>query len=89
MTDIARNIKHTRLARGMNQEQLAEALGVTRQTVSNWERSASNPELTQQGSYTASGNPLSLPAAPRSELWPARCCTPYSCVSAAWFLSIS
>ena len=45
MTDIARNIKHTRLARGMNQEQLAEALGVTRQTVSNWERSASNPDL--------------------------------------------
>ena len=45
MTDIARNIKHARLARGMNQEQLAEALGVTRQTVSNWERSASNPDL--------------------------------------------
>ena len=41
MSDFARNIKRRRAERGMSQEQLAEKLGVTRQTVSNWERSDS------------------------------------------------
>lgn len=45
MSDFARNVKHRRAERGMSQEQLAEKLGVTRQTVSNWERSVSFPEL--------------------------------------------
>lgn len=37
MTDIARNIKRLRNERCLSQEQLADQLGVTRQTVSNWE----------------------------------------------------
>ena len=41
MSDFARNIKRRRAERGMSQEQLAEKLGVTRQTVSNWEQSDS------------------------------------------------
>ena len=45
MSDFARNVKRRRAERGMSQEQLAEKLGVTRQTVSNWERSVSFPEL--------------------------------------------
>ena len=45
MSDFARNIKRRRLELGLSQEQLAEKLSVTRQTVSNWERSASFPDI--------------------------------------------
>ena len=38
MSDFARNIKRRRAELGLSQEQLAEKLAVTRQTVSNWER---------------------------------------------------
>lgn len=37
MRDISKNIREVRLRRGMSQEQLAQALHVTRQTVSNYE----------------------------------------------------
>ena len=42
MSDFAKNIKRRRLELGLSQEQLAEKLAVTRQTVSNWERSVSH-----------------------------------------------
>ena len=45
MTDIARNIKRLRNERCLSQEQLADQLGVTRQTVSDWERGVSFPDL--------------------------------------------
>ena len=45
MSDFARNIKRRRAELGLSQEQLAEKLAVTRQTVSNWERSVSFPDL--------------------------------------------
>ena len=45
MSDFAKNIKRRRLELGLSQEQLAEKLAVTRQTVSNWERSVSFPDL--------------------------------------------
>lgn len=45
MADISKNIKELRRARGMNQAQVAEKMGVTRQTVSGWERGISFPDL--------------------------------------------
>lgn len=45
MKDIGKNIKAIRRANGMTQNELAEALYVTRQTVSNYENSRSHPDL--------------------------------------------
>lgn len=44
---IGNNIKKLRTAQGLTQDQLAERLFVTRQTISSWERSASHPSLEQ------------------------------------------
>lgn len=44
---IGKNIKKLRTARGLTQDQLAEQLYVTRQTISNWERGTSRPDLDQ------------------------------------------
>jgi transcriptional regulator with XRE-family HTH domain len=44
---IGSNIKKLRTGQGLTQDQLAERLYVTRQTVSNWERGASQPDLAQ------------------------------------------
>lgn len=45
MSDISKNINHLRVARDLNQSQLAEKLNVTRQTISSWERGNSNPDV--------------------------------------------
>ena len=45
MADIGRNIKRLRQQKGMSQEALAEKLAVTRQTVSNYELSRSQPDI--------------------------------------------
>ena len=45
MRDIGKNIKALRMAKGMTQEDLAAALFVTRQTVSNYENGRSRPDL--------------------------------------------
>ena len=45
MADIARNIRQQRIQHNLTQTQLAEKLGVTRQTVSSWERGNSFPSL--------------------------------------------
>lgn len=45
MRDIGKNIKLIRQAKGMTQDALAEALYVTRQTVSNYENGRSRPDL--------------------------------------------
>ena len=50
---IGTNIKKLRTAQGLTQDQLAEKLYVTRQTVSSWERSASNPNLEQLEAISA------------------------------------
>ena len=42
---IDQNIRHLRKQRGLMQEQLAEALGVSTGAVSKWERGAATPEL--------------------------------------------
>lgn len=45
MRDIGKNIKSIRQAKGMTQDTMAEALFVTRQTVSNYENGRSRPDL--------------------------------------------
>ena len=45
MSDIANNIKGLRREKGLSQEQLAQKLYVTRQTVSAWERGVAQPGL--------------------------------------------
>ena len=42
---IAENIQATRVAKGRTQEQLAEAVGVSRQTVAKWESGETSPDL--------------------------------------------
>lgn len=44
---IGSNIKKLRTGQGLTQDQLGERLHVTRQTISNWERGTSQPDLTQ------------------------------------------
>ncbi len=43
--DIGTKIKNARLASNLTQEQVAEALGVSRQTVSNWENRKTYPDI--------------------------------------------
>ena len=45
MANFSVNLQRFRMERGMTQEQLAERMGVSRQTVSKWESSASYPEM--------------------------------------------
>lgn len=45
MNDIANNIRNLRKEKGLSQEQMAELLHVTRQTVSAWERGVAQPSL--------------------------------------------
>ena len=49
MNEIAANIRSLRRKKGWSQEQLAQALHVTRQTVSAWERGISLPALDALG----------------------------------------
>lgn len=43
--DIAEKIKNARKAAGLTQEQAAEAIGVSRQTISNWENAKTYPDI--------------------------------------------
>ena len=45
MSKISQNIKRQRIQKGLSQEELAQKLFVTRQTVSNYETGKSNPDL--------------------------------------------
>ena len=47
MNKVNTMIKLLRTEKGMNQEQLAEQLHVTRQAVSNWERGLSMPDISK------------------------------------------
>jgi len=49
MSEIANNIKELRKKKGLSQEQMAELLHVTRQTVSAWERGIAQPGLDTLG----------------------------------------
>ena len=43
--DIGSKIKAARLEKKLTQEQVAEILGVSRQTISNWENEKSYPDI--------------------------------------------
>lgn len=43
--NIADRIQHLRKARGLSQEELADAVGVSRQAVSKWESEQSTPDI--------------------------------------------
>ena len=43
--DIGSKIKAARLEKKLTQEQVAELLGVSRQTISNWENEKSYPDI--------------------------------------------
>lgn len=43
--DLAQRIQHLRKEKGLSQEELAEALGVSRQAVSKWESAQSTPDV--------------------------------------------
>ena len=45
LTDIGTKIKEARVAAQLTQEQVAETLGVSRQTVSNWENDRTYPDI--------------------------------------------
>lgn len=49
MKQMAQRIRRLRKEKGMSQEQLAQALHVTRQTVSAWERGIAQPSLDALG----------------------------------------
>lgn len=46
---IAENIQATRVAKNLTQEQLAEAVGVSRQTIAKWESGETSPDLEHAG----------------------------------------
>ena len=59
MTSIAKNIKRLRGERKLTQEQLAEALCVTRQTVSSWENNRTQPDIDMLTALSAAlGKPV-------------------------------
>ena len=45
--DIGKKIVKYRRKNKLSQEQLAEKIGVTRQTISNWELNTTKPDVTQ------------------------------------------
>lgn len=45
LMDIGNKIKNARTTVGLTQEQTAESLGVSRQTISNWENGKTYPDI--------------------------------------------
>jgi transcriptional regulator with XRE-family HTH domain len=62
---LAKRLKAARLLRDLEQLDLALVVGVARQTVSNWERGVTEPNLTQVVKWAAfTGQPLEWFAEP-------------------------
>ena len=53
--DIGSKIKAARLEKKLTQEQVAELLGVSRQTISNWENEKSYPDIISVIKMSESG----------------------------------
>ena len=45
---LGNKIVELRKKRNLTQEQLSEKLGITRQTLSNWEKDITNPDIIQE-----------------------------------------
>ena len=71
---IGKNIKRCRTGLGLTQDQLAERLYVTRQTVSSWERGASQPSVQQLEAIAEAleTDPMTLLYGPRPRYRPCR-----------------
>ena len=65
MTGTAERIKNARIAKNMTQMNIADALGVSYQAVSNWERGNSMPDIGKLGELY-SGTRRTPPANTRS-----------------------
>lgn len=76
MSDVSKNIRRFRKQNRMTQEELAAALNVTRQTVSNWEMSRSYPDLDMvvrlAETLHTDPNALLYPPQPRTAALPGR-----------------
>ena len=46
MFNLSENLKALRVSRGFTQEQAAELLGVSKQSVSRWENGVTSPDIT-------------------------------------------
>lgn len=99
MNQIAANIRRLRREKGLSQEQFAQALHVTRQTVSAWERGLSRPSLdTLEEMAGALGTePEELLYGPRDgkqpqyrsvSWWPVVGVVPLYCLMAFWVIPI-
>ena len=64
--DLSENIRRLRKEKGLTQEQVAQALGVTAGAVNKWERSASCPDLALLSPWPACWTPTS------TACWPSR-----------------
>ena len=100
MSSIAANIKQLRREKGLSQEQFAQSLHVTRQTVSAWERGMSQPGLAtlQQMAQVLEVDPDRLlyggaggrhPAYRRVSFWPVLGVLPLFFVMAVYLIPLA
>lgn len=47
MSEFAKRLKYQRQRRGLNQQQIAKAMGVSQVSVSNWERGVKEPNFSR------------------------------------------
>ena len=100
MNEITNNIKRLRKEKGLSQEQMAETLHVTRQTVSAWERGVAQPGLDILGEIAKAletepekllygkGAGSQKPAYSAVSFWPVLGVIPLFCVMVFWVLPI-
>jgi len=71
--EIGAKLRQARIAAGLTQEQTAEALGVSRQSISNWENEKNYPDIVSvvrlSDLYAVSLDALLKEEAPRQIMW--------------------
>ena len=72
--DFGKNLRDLRCSRGLTQEQAAELLDVSKQSVSRWENNVTYPDITFSGGWPGRRRRARSPAgAPGGRPWK-RCC---------------